>query len=122
MKPTDFSYHLSNYLAKYLPGMAGLSPNTISSYRDMFTLLVIFFESVPGIPPEKLMLKDINQETIEYFLGWLETERKNSVSTRKVRLAAIHAYARYVGRVCPEICMRCRKSNLFLSKKEIKEF
>lgn len=109
MKPTDFSYHLANYLAKYLPGMAGLSSNTISSYRDMFTLLIIFFEFVPGIPPEKLKLKDFNQENIENFLGWLETERKNSVSTRNVRLAAIHAYARYVGRVCPEMMHEMQK-------------
>lgn len=120
MKPTDFSYHLSNYLAKYLPGMAGLSTNTISSYRDMFTLLVIFFESVPGIPPEKLMLKDYNQENIENFLGWLETERENSVSTRNVRLAAIHAYARYVGRVCPEMMYEMQKIQSIPLKKGIK--
>ena len=32
MKPTDYSYHLTNYLGKYLPGILGLRTNTISSY------------------------------------------------------------------------------------------
>ncbi len=117
MKPTDFSYHLKNYLSKYLPAMAGLSTNTISSYRDMFTLLVIFFESM-GIAPEKITLKDFNQENIENFLGWLEAERNNSVSTRNVRLAAIHAYARYVGRVCPEMMHEMQKVMSIPLKKE----
>lgn len=118
MKPTDFSYHLSNYLARYLPAMAGLSPNTIYSYRDMFTLLIIFFESVPGISSQKLVLKDFNQKNIEIFLGWLETERKNSVSTRNVRLAAIHAYAGYVGRVCPEMMHEMQKIQSIAFKKK----
>jgi len=121
MKPTDFSYHLKNYLAKYLPGMAGLSTNTISSYRDMFTILIIFFESVAGIAPEKLVLKYFNQENIENFLGWLETERKNLVSTRNVRLAAIHAYAGYVGRVCPEMMHEMQKIQSIPLKKEYKD-
>lgn len=120
MKPTDFSYHLKNYLAKYLPGMAGLSTNTISSYRDMFTLLIIFFESVTGITPKRLVLKDFNQKNIENFLGWLETERKNLISTRNIRLAAIHAYARYVGRVCPEMMHEMQKIQSIPLKKENK--
>lgn len=109
MKPTDFSYHLKNYLAKYLPAMAGLSSNTISSYRDMFTLLIIFFESVMGIVSQKLVLNDFNQKNIEIFLGWLETGRKNAVSSRNVRLAAIHAYAVYLARVCPEMMYDMQK-------------
>ncbi len=51
MKPTDFSYHLTNYLGKYLPGILGLSVNTISSYRDMFTLMITFYETI-GIKPD----------------------------------------------------------------------
>jgi len=121
MKPTDFSYHLRNYLAKYLPAMAGLSINTISSYRDMFTLLIIFFESVLNIHAEKLALKDFNQENIESFLVWLETERKNSVSSRNVRLAAIHAYAKYIGRVYPEMMHEMQKVRSIPLKKENKK-
>ncbi len=102
MKPTDFSYHLTNYLGKYLPGILGLSVNTISSYRDMFTLMIIFYETIIGIKPEKIMLKDFTQLRMEKFLEWLEEKRGNVTSTRNVRLAAIHAYAKYLARVYPD--------------------
>lgn len=102
MKPTDFSYHLTNYLGKYLPGILGLSVNTISSYRDMFTLMITFYETVIGIKPEKIMIKDFTQPRMERFLEWLEKKRGNVTSTRNVRLAAIHAYAKYLARVNPD--------------------
>ena len=35
-KPTDFSYHLTRYLSQHPPGRLGVSPNTVSSYRDAF--------------------------------------------------------------------------------------
>ncbi len=103
MKSTDFSYHLTNYLGKYLPGILGLSPNTISSYRDMFTLMISFYETVVGIKPEKITLKKFTQHQMEKFLEWLEQQRGNAISTRNVRLAAIHAYAKYLARVKPDI-------------------
>lgn len=103
MKPTDYSYHLTNYLGKYLPGILGLSPNTISSYRDMFSLMIAFYETVIDIKPEKITLKDFTQHRMERFLEWLEQNRGNSVSTRNVRLAAIHAYAKYLARIVPDI-------------------
>jgi site-specific recombinase XerD len=103
MKPTDYSYHLTNYLGKYLPGILGLRTNTISSYRDMFTLMITFYETVIGIKPEKIMLKDFTQHRMENFLKWLEQRRGNAISTRNVRLAAIHAYAKYLARVHPDV-------------------
>jgi integrase/recombinase XerD len=103
MKPTDYSYHLTNYLGKYLPGVLGLKANTISSYRDMFTLMISFYETVIGIKPEKIMLKDFTQHRMERFLEWLEHRRGNTISTRNVRLAAIHAYAKYLARVHPDV-------------------
>ena len=103
MKLTDYSYHLTNYLGKYLPGILGLSSNTISSYRDMFTLMITFFETVINIKPEKITLRDFTQHRMERFLEWLEQDRGNAISTRNVRLAAIHAYAKYLSRVLPDI-------------------
>ncbi len=102
MKPTDFSYHLTNYLAKYLPGILGLSVNTISSYRDMFTLMITFYETVVAIKPEKITLTDFTELRMVRFLEWLEKQRGNSTSTRNVRLAAIHAFAKYLAKVYPD--------------------
>ena len=102
MKPTDFSYHLSNYLSKYLPGVSGLSPNTILSYRDTFTAMIQFFEDSLGIKAEKITLETFSADHVAQYLDWLEQERGNTVSTRNNRLAAIHAFAKYVERRSPE--------------------
>lgn len=96
MKPTDFAYSLSSYLAKYLPGEVGVSSNTIKSYRDTFSILLKYCAREKGVPPEKLTLDQLDKPLIEDFLQWIETERKCSISTRNQRLAAIHAFYRYL--------------------------
>ena len=89
MRNDSFSRLLSNYLTQYLPGIRGLGTNTILSYRDMFKNLVIFYETVLKIKPEKIMFNNFNAENIRHFLNWLEAERNNSISTRNVRLASL---------------------------------
>jgi site-specific recombinase XerD len=96
MKPTDFAYHLTTYLSKYLPGRTGLSRNTICSYRDTFSLLLRFCSEEKAIAIEKVRLETLQKNLIDEFLTWLETQRSCSVSTRNQRLAAIHAFFRYV--------------------------
>jgi site-specific recombinase XerD len=102
MKPTDFAYNLTNYLSKYLPGLVGLSSNTIKSYRDTFSILIRYCKDEKNIPPERLWLKDLNKGVIEDFINWLETERGCSISTRNQRLSAIHAFFKYLQYECPE--------------------
>lgn len=96
MKPTDFAYSLTSYLSKYLPGEVGASSNTIQSYRDTFSILIKYCVSEKNIPAEKLTLHQLDRKLIEDFLNWIETERKCSVSTRNQRLAAIHAFFKYL--------------------------
>lgn len=96
MKPTDFAYSLTSYLAKHLPGEVGASSNTIQSYRDTFSILIKYCASERNIPAEKLTLHQLDKKLIEDFLNWLETERKCSVSTRNQRLAAIHAFFKHL--------------------------
>src|SRR5665648_188903 len=106
MRPTDFSYHLTGYLAKYLPGRVGLSSNTIRSYRDTFSLLLRFCSDVKKIPPQKVTIITLDKKLIEEFLTWIETELGCSVSTRNQRLAAIHAFFKY---------LRWKLLNIFIS-------
>lgn len=96
MKPTDFSYYLTNFLTKYLPGELGASVNTIASYRDSFSLFLIYMRDCHGFLIEQMQIRDIKKEHIEGFLGWIEKERNCCVHTRNVRLAAIHSYFRYL--------------------------
>lgn len=102
MKPTDFAYHLTNFLSKYLPGIEGCSVNTVSAYRDAFKLLLIFAREKEAIKEEKLVLSLINKELVIRFLQWIENERGCAVITRNLRLAAIHAFYSYLQRELPE--------------------
>lgn len=102
MKTTDFAQYLTDYLSIYLPGQRNLSPHTIVSYRDTFKLLLMFCQHEKGISPERLTMARIDNDLIEAFMTWLETTRKCSISTRNQRLAAIHAFFRYVQAETPE--------------------
>lgn len=103
MKPTDFSYHLTNYLTKHLPGVVGASKNTILAYRDTFSLLLKFARSREGIREENLSLQVINKDFVIRFLSWLEGDRGCSTSTRNQRLAALHAFFAYLQPLRPDI-------------------
>ena len=96
MKPTDFAYYLTDFLAKYLPGNVGLSPNTIMSYRDTFSLFLEFCAEQKKIKPEKFTLNDLDRKLLEEYLEWLEKTRRCINSTRNVRLSAFHSFCRYL--------------------------
>lgn len=102
MKPTDFAYYLSNFLSKYLPGIAGLRPNTIMSYRDTFSLFLDFCSDRKKIKPEKFSLDNLNRKLVEEYLEWLEKTRNCIASTRNVRLAAFHSFCRYLQMEFPD--------------------
>ena len=96
MNKNAFSYHLTKYFAEYLPKQTAAAPNTILSYRDTFVQLMEFYKTEYQLPPEKLEYKEFSAERIESFLAYLEETRNISISTRNQRLAAIHAFFRYL--------------------------
>src|SRR5262249_29780648 len=49
-----------------------------------------------------LDLEHLRAEDLLVFLDHLETKRKNTVATRNARLAAIHAFARFLATRDPE--------------------
>jgi integrase/recombinase XerD len=102
MKPTDFAYYLTDFLSKYLPGTVGLSPNTIMSYRDTFSVFLKFCSEQKKIKPEKFSLDNLDRKLIEEYLGWLEQSRLCIASTRNVRLAAFHSFCRYLQQEFPD--------------------
>jgi site-specific recombinase XerD len=109
MKPTDLSIHVTSFLTHHLAAQRNLSPNTIRSYRDVFTLFLRFCRDVRGIAPEKLRLEQIDVSLVEAFLDHLETERKSSPRTRNHRLATLHAFFRYVQAEEPAYILQCQK-------------
>lgn len=95
MQSTDFAEHLTQFLTVYLPAQKNASKNTIASYRDTFKLLLQYCQEQQGIPAEKLTMSMLTHDLIADFLGWLETNRNCSISTRNQRLTAIHSFFRY---------------------------
>jgi integrase/recombinase XerD len=109
MKPTDFSVHVTTFLTHYLAAQRNVSPNTIKAYRDVFTLLLRFCRDVQGIAPERLRLEQIDVSVVEAFLEYLERERHSAPGTRNHRLAALHAFFRYVQSEEPDRMLQCQK-------------
>lgn len=102
MKPTDLAYHLSEYLGKYMPGRLNMSENTIKSYRDTFSLLLRYCREAQKIPVEKVTVAHLSKDLVENFLLHLENERNCSATTLNQRLAAIHAFFKYLQTEAPE--------------------
>lgn len=98
----QFPKHISTYLRLYLPGMIGASPNTISSYRDMFKMMFLFFEQIHQSTPEKITMSHFTRETIQNFLIWLVESRENSLSTQNTRLASLKSFIDYLMKVEPD--------------------
>jgi site-specific recombinase XerD len=109
MKPTNFAYHLSEYLGKHLPGRTGLSENTIMSYRDTFTLLLRYCRDIEEITPEKITFACLTKELLERFLNYLAKDRGCSDKTVNQRLSAIHAFFSYVQTEVPEEIFHCQQ-------------
>ena len=109
MRTTDFARSLSSFLGSYLPGVRNVSVNTIHSYRDMFRLFLLFCLRELNTPPEKVTSNLLSDKTILLFLDWLEQERANSAATRNQRLAAIHAFFRYLQFQEPSLLLHCQK-------------
>jgi integrase/recombinase XerD len=109
MKPTAFSVHVTSFLTHYLAAQRNVSPNTIKAYRDVFTLLLRFCRDAQGIALERLRLEQIDVSLVEAFLDYLEHERKSSPRTRNQRLAALHAFFRYLQAEAPDRMQQCQK-------------
>ena len=93
---------IRDYFTDHLPRLRGTSPHTIHSYRDSIVLLLRFLARERNKPITGLELMDLDPPGILAFLRYLEQERNNGVSTRNVRLSAIHAFFHFVASRNPE--------------------
>jgi len=100
---------MTAFFSEYLPGAKNLSSNTILSYRDTFRLLLVYCRDYENIAPEKLRIATFNDKLLLRFLDWLQRERSNSIASRNNRLAAIHAFFRYVQSQEPGQMLACQR-------------
>jgi site-specific recombinase XerD len=100
-KASTLALALKGFFLDYLPRQRALSPHTLQSYRDSLKLLLQFTVGEKG-DPSQLALDQFSVEKVTAFLQSLETGRHNRVSTRNVRLSAVHSFFRYVAGQHPE--------------------
>lgn len=93
--PSGFMKHLEYYVNTYMTEARGLSPNTVSSYKTTFLLLIKYMYSVRSIKAEDITFNNLDVDTLSDFMSWIETERKCSITTRNQRLAALYSFSEY---------------------------
>ena len=91
------SRHVHDFIWDYVPSQLTPSEHTRRSYMAALSSYVGWLGS-NGVTPATLSASDFSAESIERWLGWLASERRNSPQTCNVRLAAIRAFARYASR------------------------
>ncbi len=86
---------LDNFITNYLPDSIGVSPNTVTSYKYAFRLMIEFMYSKKGIPADKITFGQFDYDTLLEFFNWIEKDRGCSISTKNQRLSAILSFSHY---------------------------
>lgn len=107
--PNALARALRVFFADYLPRVCGMSPHTVCSYRDAFTLLLRFLAKRRRRSVVVLDFQDLAPDAILAFLHHLESDRRNAAASRNARLAAIHAFARFAAANHPEHLELCQR-------------
>ena len=100
--PNLLALMLQDFFLSHLPNLRAMSPHTIQSYRDSLLLLLRFIALHKKLNVSSLDLEDLGAPEVHSFLEYLESERKNSVATRNVRLSAVHSFFRFVAAQRPD--------------------
>ena len=94
-KPSKFLELLDSFITNYMPCSVGASPNTVTSYKYAFRLLLEFMYSKKGIPADKIAFEQLAFDTMTEFLDWIEKDRGCSASTKNQRLSAMISFSEF---------------------------
>jgi integrase/recombinase XerD len=110
---------LRRFLCEHIVTERNLARNTRTSYRDTFSLLLPFISGKLRKPVDRLAVCDLTSQHVLQFLAHLEDDRECSARTRNQRLAAIRAFARFVGSRDPAHVEWCGHIRAIASKKSV---
>lgn len=110
---------LRRFLVEYIVTERNLARNTRTSYRDTFSLLLPFISRKLRKPVDRLAVRDLTSRLVLQFLAHLEEVRGCSARTRNQRLAAIRAFARFIGSRDPAHVEWCGHIRAIASKKSM---
>lgn len=108
-RPNRLARALRDFFSEHLPRVRGMSPHTVLSYRDSLRLLLCFVASCRHVSVADLDVEHVGPQEVIDFLGHLEQGRRNTASTRNIRLAAIHVFFRYLSARDPERIASCQR-------------
>lgn len=108
-RPTSLARTLRGFFENHLPQVRGVSPHTVCSYRDAFTVLLRFLAVRHAREVVALDFAHLTLDDVLAILEHLEAERHNGAGTRNTRLAAVHAFARYAAAHDPEHVELCQR-------------
>jgi site-specific recombinase XerD len=101
MPNTDLGTSVRGFFTQHLVAQRGLSGNTVLAYRDTFKLFLEFAAHLRHKACTELNVADLTSDTVRRFLDHLEKGRHNGVTTRNLRLAAIHSFFQYLAATDP---------------------
>ena len=87
---------VQSFFRDYLGGIRGASAHTIRAYRDALKLFFLFLAHRKRRSIAELSLEDIQAEAVLSFLGNVETQRRNSATSRNCRLAALRSFVQHL--------------------------
>lgn len=107
--PNALARAVYDFFTNHLPRLRGMSPHTVCSYRDSLVLFLRFVASQGTHSVAELDLEHLGPQEVVSFLHHLKEERHNAPSTSNVRLAALHAFFRYIAARHPERLEQCQR-------------
>jgi len=115
--PPDFAALLQTFFTDRLIQQRRVSPHTVTAYRNTFRLLLQFAAARLGRAPSSLAISDLDAAFVAKFLDHLERDRGNCARSRNARLAAVHAFFRYVSFTAPAHALHCQQVLAIPSKR-----
>lgn len=94
-KSLELTYYLPKFFDVELKNV-NVSENTIISYKYCFISLLQYVSSTLKKKIQDIKIIDFNKEIVVNYLCYLEEEKRNSISTRNQRLAAIKSFFTYL--------------------------
>lgn len=120
MKTYALSVYLQRFFTERLGAQMKASPNTVSSYRDTFRLLLRYAADRRKKEPTGLQIADIDADLVADFLTDLEKTRGNAARSRNTRLAAIRSFFKYVAVNEPQLLHHCQRVLAMPAKRHVK--
>jgi integrase/recombinase XerD len=117
MSAPDFPALLQAFFTDRLLKQRQASPHTVAAYRNTFRLLLRFASARLARAPSRLALADLEPAFLGDFLDHLEQERGNTARSRNARLAALHAFFRFVALTEPAHALLCQRILAIPSKR-----